>query len=349
MSTSRVGARRPTPESCAPVTVAPRNRRSGNDPVRDAERRWVVVATVLGSGIAFLDGTVVNVRFRRSTRPPRRHPRAAMDPRRIPRDAECAAAAGGSLGDLYGRKRGFLTGLVAFSSPARPVASHQTPPCSSSRGGTGRGRRVARTRQSRPHLGDVSSRRPRRAVGAWSGLAGVSGAIGPFIGDGSSTPCRGDSSSSSTFHSRRRASSSRCGTCREPRRGRSRVPPTSRSRGRVDRARGDGYGLIERQWVAGIAGAAILVGFVFIERRVAHPMLPSRSSARRSSRARTSRRWRCTPGSRHDVRIGAPAAEVAQILGARIRAGAAPAHDHDAAALVAVGRAGPAHRSARRR
>ena len=80
-----------------------------------AAGRWVITAAVLGSGVAFLDGTVVNVAL----------PAIARDFHASLADLQWVVTAylltlgslmviGGSLGDLFGRRRVFLIGLVGF-------------------------------------------------------------------------------------------------------------------------------------------------------------------------------------------------------------------------------------------
>ena len=89
--------------------------------------RWVILTTVLGSGIAFLDGTVVNVAL----------PAIAGD-----LDADLAGLQwvldsylvtltvflllGGSLGDLYGRRRIYRMGLVVFTAASVACAAAPT-------------------------------------------------------------------------------------------------------------------------------------------------------------------------------------------------------------------------------
>src|ERR1700687_1318735 len=79
--------------------------------------RWVVVAAVLGSGVAFLDGTVVNAAL----------PAIARDLHANLGDLQWVLPGslltlgsllvrGGSLGDRYGRRRIFILGLVSFAS-----------------------------------------------------------------------------------------------------------------------------------------------------------------------------------------------------------------------------------------
>jgi EmrB/QacA subfamily drug resistance transporter len=149
-----------------------------------AAGRWVIAAAVLGSGVAFLDGTVVNTAL----------PAIADD-----LDADLAGlqwvlsaylltlgslvVVGGSLGDLWGRKRVFVAGLVGFGvtsllcglAPSIEVLI-------ATRAIQG----VAAALLVPGSLAIVSaSFHPDdrgRAIGAWSGLAGVSTAVGPFLG-----------------------------------------------------------------------------------------------------------------------------------------------------------------------
>src|SRR4051794_5287438 len=110
----RLRARRPTPEPFASVT--PPLPRAGTVRFGTASGRWVVAATVLGSGIAFLDGTVVNVALPtigRDLGAGIRELQWILDGYLVTLSA--LLLLGGSLGDLYGRKRAFLAGLVAFS------------------------------------------------------------------------------------------------------------------------------------------------------------------------------------------------------------------------------------------
>jgi EmrB/QacA subfamily drug resistance transporter len=144
----------------------------------------VIGATVLGSGIAFLDGTVVN---------------AALPA--IARDLDAGLPAlqwtltgylltlgslivvGGSLGDLYGRRRLFVIGIAGFAVASAGCAAAQTPELLiAARCLQG----VAAAALVPGSLALISAsfrvEDRGRAIGAWSGLAGISTAIGPFLG-----------------------------------------------------------------------------------------------------------------------------------------------------------------------
>ena len=149
-----------------------------------AQGRGVLLATVLGSGIAFLDGTVVNVAL-----PAIEADLGAglsglqwiLDGYLVTLSA--LLLLGGSLGDVFGRRRVFAAGIVWFT--AASVLCGLAP-------GTGT-LVAARALQgvgaalvvpgSLAILAAVFAPEDRaRAVGAWSGFAGVAGAIGPFVG-----------------------------------------------------------------------------------------------------------------------------------------------------------------------
>ena len=146
--------------------------------------RWVIVATVLGSGIAFLDSTVVNVAL----------PSigddlgAGLTGLQWVLDGYLVSLTalillGGALGDRYGRKQVFLIGLVAFT--AASVLCGLAPSTGALIGarvlqGAGAALLVPGSLailSASFHPDDRA-----RAVGMWSGLAGVSTAIAPFAG-----------------------------------------------------------------------------------------------------------------------------------------------------------------------
>lgn len=146
--------------------------------------RWVLLATVLGSGVASLDATVVNVALPR-----------------IGRDFHTGIAAlqwtvnaytltlaglillGGALGDRFGRRKVFVIGLVWFAvASALCGAALDAPMLIASRALQGIGGALLTPGSlAIIQASFVSSDRPK-AVGAWSGLGGVAGALGPFLG-----------------------------------------------------------------------------------------------------------------------------------------------------------------------
>ena len=85
--------------------------------LHSAKGHWVVAAAVLGSGVAFLDGTVVNAAL----------PAISRDLHAGLADLQWVVTAylltlgallvvGGSLGDLFGRRRIFVIGLIGFGA-----------------------------------------------------------------------------------------------------------------------------------------------------------------------------------------------------------------------------------------
>ncbi|HEX5944976.1 MAG TPA: MFS transporter [Acidimicrobiales bacterium] len=146
--------------------------------------RWVVTATVLGSGIAFLDSTVVNVALP--------HIGDDLDTgvgglQWVLNGYLLAVSAlillGGSLGDRFGRKRIFQLGVVIFAVGSLLCAvAPNAPMLTAARIVQGVGGALL-TPGSLAIL-EASFRHDdrARAIGAWSGLSGVASAIGPFLG-----------------------------------------------------------------------------------------------------------------------------------------------------------------------
>ena len=146
--------------------------------------RWIVAATVLGSGIVFLDGTVVNVAL------PAIRASLGMGVSGLQWTLDAYLVAltslllfGGSLGDIAGRRRVFVYGLLGFVVAS--VACGAAPNAAAliaARGAQG----VADAFLVPGSLAIVSSTfHPddrSRAIGAWSGLAGAASALGPFLG-----------------------------------------------------------------------------------------------------------------------------------------------------------------------
>src|SRR3954453_12770151 len=89
--------------------------------------RWVIGAAVLGSGIAFLDGTVVHAALPAIAR----DLDAGLDSLRWVLTSYLLTlgsllVVGGSLGDLYGRRRVFTIGLGGFALASVGCAFAQT-------------------------------------------------------------------------------------------------------------------------------------------------------------------------------------------------------------------------------
>ena len=147
--------------------------------------RWVLAVAVLGSGMAFLDGTVVNVAL----------PKIGSDLHASTSTLQwilngylltlaSLILLGGSLGDRYGRRRVFVIGVVLFTvaSLLCAIAPSATALVVRAHAAGGR-RRAAHARQPGDDRGQLPARRTaRRAIGAWSGLGGVVTALGPLLG-----------------------------------------------------------------------------------------------------------------------------------------------------------------------
>ncbi|KJY19439.1 major facilitator transporter [Streptomyces sp. WM6373] len=149
-----------------------------------ARGRWILLATVLGSTMAMLDSTVVNVAL----------PRIGED-----LDADLAVLqwtvnaylltlaglilVGGALGDRFGRRRIFVLGTVWFAVGSllcgiAPNAGVLV----AARALQGVGGALLTPGSLALIQGSIRAGDRGRAVGLWSGLGGVGAAVGPFLG-----------------------------------------------------------------------------------------------------------------------------------------------------------------------
>jgi len=156
------------------------------DPVRlgTAAGRWVVLATVLASGMAMLDATAVNVALPAIGR----DLGAGLAGLQWTLSGYTLALAslillGGALGDRYGRRRVFLVGVVWFAVTSLGCGLAQdTGQLVAARVLQGIGGALL----TPGSLAIIQSSFPPgdrpRAIGLWSALGGVAGLVGPFLG-----------------------------------------------------------------------------------------------------------------------------------------------------------------------
>jgi EmrB/QacA subfamily drug resistance transporter len=146
--------------------------------------RWVLLATVLGSGVSFLDATVVNVAL--PTIGQELHATIAQLQWIVNAYTLTLAGLillGGSLGDRYGRRRVFVLGVIWFAvASALCAAAVNVQMLIAARALEGIGGALLTPGSlAIIQASFVKMDRPK-AVGAWSGLGGIAGAIGPFLG-----------------------------------------------------------------------------------------------------------------------------------------------------------------------
>ncbi|MBP2704080.1 MFS transporter [Microbispora sp. RL4-1S] len=146
--------------------------------------RWILLTTVLGSGMATLDGTVVNVALPDLGR----DLHAGMSGLQWTINAYTLTLAafillGGSLGDRLGRRKIFLVGVAWFAlASAACGLAPTTPVLVLARALQGIGGALLVPGSLAIIQATFAPDDRPRAVGAWSGLGGVAAAIGPLLG-----------------------------------------------------------------------------------------------------------------------------------------------------------------------
>jgi EmrB/QacA subfamily drug resistance transporter len=145
---------------------------------------WILAATILGSSMAFIDGTVVNVAL----------PAVQKDLHATLADLQWVVEAyalllaallliGGSLGDRYGRSKIFALGVVVFSAASAycGFAPHIRQ-LILARAVQGVGAALLVPGSLALISANFSEQERGRAIGTWSGFTSITAALGPLLG-----------------------------------------------------------------------------------------------------------------------------------------------------------------------
>jgi len=147
-------------------------------------RPWILAATIIGSSMVFIDGTVVNVAL----------PVLQADLGASVTDVQWIVEAyalflaalilvGGSLGDHFGRRRIFATGIALFA--AASVWCGLAPGSKQlimARAVQGIGGALLVPGSLAIISASFSQEQRGRAIGTWSGATAITGALGPVLG-----------------------------------------------------------------------------------------------------------------------------------------------------------------------
>ena len=152
--------------------------------VTEQRGRWVLAATVLGSSLALIDSTVVNIAL----------PAIGTDlhagiagltwtVNAYTLTLAALILVGGSLGDRLGRRRVFMSGVVVFGVASLLCALAPTiEALVIARAVQGVGGALLTPGALAIIQATFRPEDRSRAIGAWTGLAGVSAAVGPLLG-----------------------------------------------------------------------------------------------------------------------------------------------------------------------
>ncbi len=146
--------------------------------------RWILLATILGSSMAFIDSSVVNVAL------PRIQIDLNMDATSVQWVVEAYALflaalilVGGSLGDRYGRKRIFAIGIVLFAAASMWCGLSQNgTQLIAARAVQGVGGALLTPGSLAIIRATFPEGRRGQAIGLWSGFSAITSALGPVLG-----------------------------------------------------------------------------------------------------------------------------------------------------------------------
>ena len=159
-------------------------RKAATSKCGQAQRRWTLAATILGSSMAFIDGTVVNVAL----------PALQKDLNATVTDVQWVIEAyalflaalllfGGSLGDHFGRRKIYAIGVAVFALASiwcgLAPNVHQL---IAARAAQGVGGALLVPGSLAIISATFSADERGKAIGTWSGATAITTALGPLVG-----------------------------------------------------------------------------------------------------------------------------------------------------------------------
>jgi EmrB/QacA subfamily drug resistance transporter len=153
-------------------------------PVRQQASGWIVVATVLGTSMVFIDGTVVNVALpviQRELGAGLSGAQWVVEAYLLPLAA--LILTGGALGDRLGRRRVFIAGIAFFAAASALCGlSRSLDQLVAARAVQGVGGALLTPGSLAIISASFEGEARGRAIGTWSGWGAVTAAIGPLVG-----------------------------------------------------------------------------------------------------------------------------------------------------------------------
>src|SRR4029077_9010350 len=176
----------PHPYSCMrpPCDDAVLRSASGDVPCAQQAEPWILAATILGSSMAFIDSTVVNVAlptlqttFRASV----------VDVQWVVESygifLSALILAGGALGDLFGRRQIFVIGVGVFAAASIACGlSSSIQQLITARSAQGVGAALLVPGSLAIISAEFNEESRGKAIGTWSGFSAITASLGPVLG-----------------------------------------------------------------------------------------------------------------------------------------------------------------------
>jgi EmrB/QacA subfamily drug resistance transporter len=239
-------------------------------------QKWVLAAAILGSSMAFIDGTVVNVAL--PALQSALHANIAEVQWVMASYSLLLSAlllTGGSLGDIYGRRRIFAGGAIVFAAASAWCGiSANIQQLIAARALQGAGAALLVPGSLALISGSFAAEERGRAIGTWSGFTSITAAIGPVLGGWIVQHASWQwvffinlPVAVAVLAILRRVPE--CGSRKAASR-----PDWAGALLATSALGGIAYGLIESKLLAGVTGGLLLLAFLIFERRAKAPMLP---------------------------------------------------------------------------